>query len=73
MVPDGAPVIDRTLESLRVHEIAGAVLLAIRPAGDDAFVFDPPLDRTIEAGMTLILMVDAEGRERLATHVRVSG
>jgi voltage-gated potassium channel len=59
-VPSGS-----TLASLKIDDVAGAVLLAIRRGDSDAFEFKPPVTTPLIAGLTLVLMVDSEGRERL--------
>jgi len=68
---EGSKILGKTLGELKFHEIMGAVLLAIRPRGEDRFIFDPPRDRRIEAGMTFVLMINAKGREELARYVRL--
>ncbi len=62
--PD-ASVVGQTLESLRVGDIEGAVLMALRSANSTSYEFKPPPSTTLEAGMTLIVMTDVEGRSRL--------
>lgn len=63
-IPDGAPTIGKTFESLNVEEVAGSILLAVRdPAGN--FKFKPEPETIVEAEMTLVIMADAEGCSRL--------
>jgi voltage-gated potassium channel len=60
-----------TLADLRIDEVPGAVLLAVRQEHSDAFEFKPPVTTTLTPGLTLVLMVDSSGRERL--HARIHG
>jgi voltage-gated potassium channel len=64
-VPQGAGAVGTPLRSLNVGDIPRTVLLALRRPGSDAFEFKPGPDTALEAGMTLIVMADAEGRTRL--------
>jgi voltage-gated potassium channel len=64
-VPQDADVTDRTLGSLKVDEVAGAMLLAVSRTGADAFEFKPAPDTPLEPGMTLVVMADVDGLERL--------
>lgn len=68
-VPDGSSLVGTSLRELNLHEMAGAVLLAIRRDGQDQFEFDPGLSTTVEEGMTLIVMIDAQGRVKLQKHM----
>jgi voltage-gated potassium channel len=69
-VPTGA-----TLASLKIDDVPGAVLLAIRRGDSDTFEFKPPVNTPLTTGLTLVLMVDSKGRERLDSrlHGRKSG
>ncbi len=69
-VPHDSPYIGKSIEDLQVHEVAGAVLLALRYSGEDRFVFDPAWSTKIEKDMSLILMIDAEGRKKLTSLVK---
>lgn len=60
----------RTLRSLKVDELPGAMLLAVRRGPDEGFEFKPDLDLEIEAGMTLVVMSDAAGRAKVEERVR---
>jgi voltage-gated potassium channel len=64
-VPEDGAFIGKTLAEVDVHTVAGAVLLAVSREGDEHFAFDPDPSTRVEQGMTLIVMVDAKGRERL--------
>ncbi len=68
MIPEGVDR-DRTLESLRVHDVPGALLLAVRHPGQDSFTFKPGGETPLEPGLTLIVMADADGHERLKRSV----
>jgi voltage-gated potassium channel len=65
-VPEDAKVDGQTLGSLRVNDIAGAMLLAVRPPGASEFEFKPSPDTLLLPGMTLVVMADVEGHGRLA-------
>ncbi len=62
--PDTSAV-GQTLESLHIGDIEGAVLMALRSQNSTSYKFQPPPSTTLEAGMTLIVMTDVEGRSRL--------
>ncbi len=64
-IPQEANVDGQTLHSLHVDEVAGAMLLAVRAPGSDAFLFKPSDDTPLERGMTLVVMADADGHGRL--------
>lgn len=64
-VPENVVVADRTLGSLKVDEVEGAVLLAICRAGQEGFEFKPDPATKVESGMTLIVMAEADGRKLL--------
>ncbi len=53
------------LSSGKIDEVPGAVLLAVQRPGSDQFEFDPPADTSLEPGMSLIVMSDTEGREKI--------
>ena len=57
--------VGQTLESLHIGDIEGAVLMALRSQNSTSYKFQPPPSTTLEAGMTLIVMTDVEGRSRL--------
>lgn len=63
-VPETGAGAGRTIGWLNVDDVAGAVLLAVRRPGGE-FQFKPGADTTLEPGLTLIVMADAEGRSRL--------
>lgn len=64
-VPEEAAVEGQTLESLRVNDVASAMLLAVRHAKTREFAFKPSPDTPLERGMTLVVMADADGHELL--------
>lgn len=64
-VPPGAGNGARTIASLAVREVPGALLLAVRHAGEKSFTFDPDPEIPLADGMVLVVMADAEGRKRL--------
>ncbi len=59
----------KTLAWLGVGDVRGAVLLAVRRP-DGPFEFKPPADTTLEPGMSLIVMADAQGRSELEQKVQ---
>ena len=63
----------RQLSDLWTSDVAGVVLLAIRRAQGDAFEFRPPVSTSLTPGMTLVVMTDHEGHERLEEKVRKWG
>ena len=54
-----------TVSIRKIDDVVGVVLLALQRPETDDFVFDPSLDTSLESGMTLVVMVDAEGRARV--------
>ena len=64
-IPRDARVSDRTLGELEVDEVAGAMLLAVRHPETGEFTFKPPPDTPLTAGMTLVVMADPDGLDRL--------
>jgi voltage-gated potassium channel len=64
-VPDDSAAIGQTVGWLGVDELEGALLLAIRDRKTGDFVFKPSSAKPLERGVTLIAMVDAEGRSRI--------
>jgi voltage-gated potassium channel len=69
-IPDDADVTDRTLASLEVNEVAGAMLLAVRHPGTGEFEFKPAPATPLAPAMTLVVMADVEGLERLKKRFR---
>ncbi|MBI4502189.1 MAG: NAD-binding protein [Gemmatimonadetes bacterium] len=60
----------RQLSDLWSSDVSGVVLLAIRQPDGGAFEFRPPVSTTLRAGMTLVVMTDRDGRERLEAKIR---
>ena len=48
-----------------IEFIEGVVLMALRPPDSTSYKFKPSPSTTLEAGMTLIVMTDLEGRARV--------
>ncbi len=69
-VPSDATAVGKTLKALKVDNVKGAVLLAVRRAGTGDYEFRPPPDTAVEAEMTLVFMADADGREQLDRSLR---
>ncbi len=63
-IPEGAPTIGRSLESLGVDDVAGSIMLAVRYSNDN-FKFKPSPDTVLEPGMTFVVMADTEACSRL--------
>ncbi len=64
-VQPGTSMVGQTLASLNIGDIEGAVLMALRPPDSTSYRFKPSPSTTLEAGMTLIVMTDLQGRSRL--------
>jgi voltage-gated potassium channel len=60
----------RHVSDLWSSEVSGVVLLAVRQPVGGAFEFRPPVTTTLQPGMTLVVMTDREGRERLEAKIR---
>jgi voltage-gated potassium channel len=61
----------RPLSDLWTPDIAGVVLLAVRPADGGPFEFRPAGTTILKPGMILVVMADAEGRQRMEERMRV--
>ena len=61
---------DRPLSELWTSEVSGVVLLAVRPPDGVAFEFRPSNATLLKPGMTLVVMTDAVGRDRLEARIR---
>ncbi len=64
-IPKDAHVSDQTLGGLKVNEVAGAMLLAVRHPDTGKFAFKPAPDTPLTVGMTLVVMADPDGLDRL--------
>jgi voltage-gated potassium channel len=69
-VPTDADVADRTLASLKIENIPEALLLAVRMPQTGEFDFKPPSSTPLEAGMTLVIMAEPDGLEKLRKRLR---
>ncbi len=69
-IPADADMGDRTLGSLRIEDIPGALLVAVRLPKTGEFEFKPVLSTPLQAGMTIVVMADADGLERLRSRFR---
>jgi voltage-gated potassium channel len=65
VVPEDYSPSDDTIAALKIDEVHGAMLLAVQDVGTEEFEFKPSADRRVRAGMTLVIMADADGRARL--------
>ncbi|HTO12921.1 MAG TPA: NAD-binding protein [Candidatus Binatia bacterium] len=64
-VPVGAAVAGRALGTLKLQERAGVIVFAMRAGTDRQHVFNPPLDRTLQAGDVLIACADHDQLETM--------
>ena len=69
-VPEDATPGDRTLHDMRIDEMDGVLLVALRQAGTGDFEFKPDPTTRIMPGMTLVVMTDADGLGRLRSRFR---
>jgi len=69
-IPAGADVGDQTLGSLEIDDIPGALLLAIRLPKTGDFEFKPRAETVLEPGMTIVVMADPAGLDRLRKRFR---
>jgi len=69
-IPAGADVGDQTLGSLEIDDIPGALLLAIRLPKTGDFEFKPQTETVLEPGMTIVVMADPAGLDRLRKRFR---
>ena len=67
--PDSKAV-GQSLGSLGVHDVDGALVLALRSTGALDYDFKPSPETEVEPGMTLIVMADVAGRTRLEEILR---
>jgi voltage-gated potassium channel len=63
VAPTSAAV-GRSLGGLEIDDVPGVLLLALRRSSGE-FVFKPSPETSVEAGMTLVVMADAESRVHL--------
>jgi len=63
-----ADAADRTLDSLDIGEIPGALLLSLRSATGE-FVFKPAPDTRLQSGSVLVVMADPAGLERVRSRL----
>ena len=69
VIPAQVSTEGRTLGSLEIDNVDGALLLAVRPPGG-AFAFKPSPSTRLEPGMGIVVMADAEGRMRLEARIQ---
>jgi voltage-gated potassium channel len=69
-VPSDSAAVGQTVGWLGVNDLDGALLLAIRNRQTGEFLFKPAPETTLQQGVTLIAMVDAEGRARIERRLR---
>ncbi|MEE8571890.1 MAG: NAD-binding protein [Gemmatimonadota bacterium] len=69
-VPRNADVTGRTLASLQIDDIPGALLVAVRMPQTGDFEFKPPLSTPLEPGMTIVVMAEPDGLDKLRTRFR---
>jgi voltage-gated potassium channel len=64
-VEAGSSVAGISVEQLRARDIGNALVVALARSRDD-WEYNPPGDRTIEAGMEIVIMSNPDARQRLA-------
>jgi voltage-gated potassium channel len=69
-VPANADVTGRTLASLEIDDIPGALLVAVRMPKTGDFEFKPAPETALAPGMTIVVMAEPEGLERLRKRFR---
>jgi voltage-gated potassium channel len=69
-VPEDAPLGDRSIHDMRIDEMPGVLLVAIRLPGTGEFEFKPDPETKLRPGMTLVVMTDADGLGRLRSRFR---
>jgi voltage-gated potassium channel len=63
----GSLAVGRSLGDLRADGIDGLLVIAVRAAGDDAWLFNPPNDLEMAAGHTVVFMSSPEARASAET------
>jgi voltage-gated potassium channel len=71
VVDAGAAVDGRTLAEARIAEQTGLVIVAVRPAGESAFVYSPPADTRLHAGAVVIVVGERARVARVEALTRV--
>jgi voltage-gated potassium channel len=69
-IPGNSAAVGQTVGWLGVNDLDGALLLAIRDQQTGGFLFKPPAETPLRSGVTLIAMVDADGRSRIERRLR---
>lgn len=69
-VEESSSLCGKTVEQARLEEKASALLVAIKEASTEHYVFNPPLDRVIKPGDVLIFIGNPEAREKLSQLTR---
>jgi voltage-gated potassium channel len=69
-VPTEMPSDHTPLSELWTPDVAGVVLLAVRPSDGGSFEFRPAGTTPLKPGMTLVVMADTEGRKRMEERIR---
>jgi len=71
-IPMGADVADRTLASLKIDDIPETLLLAVRKPKTGDFDFKPSPSTPLEPGLTIVVMAEPDGLERLRKRFRTA-
>lgn len=69
-VEESSALAGKTVEEARLEEKTSALLVAIKEAGTENYIFNPPLDRVIRPGEVLIFIGNPEARARLGELAR---
>ena len=69
-IPGNSAAVGQTVGWLGINNMDGALLLAIRDRQTGTFVFKPAAETPLRSGVTLIAMVDSEGRARIERRLR---
>lgn len=65
LIPEDSKLAGQTLEQAGIAHKTGALVLAIRDAGNSSFVYNPPAGKTLAAGSTLVVLGSVEMMERI--------
>ena len=69
-VEESSTLAGKTIAEARLEEKTSALLVAVKEAGTENYVFNPPLERVIKPGEVLIFIGNPEAREKLSELAR---
>lgn len=64
-VQKGSPVENKTIEEADIRGKSGALILAIAKPGHNGFIYNPPQDTILEAGISIVTLADVEQIKKL--------